>query len=50
MIMSERIKQEDDFPITAEALRITGIVLLVIFTLGLMCKCNEAWRCGQYYV
>ena len=34
MVMSTRIKQQlDDFPITAEALRITGIVLLVICTL-----------------
>ena len=40
MVMSTRIKQElDDFPITAEALRITGTVLLVIGTLGLPCKC-----------
>ena len=51
MVMSTRIKQQlDDFPITAEALRITGIVLLMISTLGLLCKCGQHWNCvdGEY--
>ena len=49
MVMSTRIKQElDEIPITAEALRITGIVLLVISTLGLLCKCGQHWHCGVY--
>ena len=47
MIMSERIKQEDDFPITAEALRITGTVFLVIGTLGLPCKCVYHYAVGD---
>ena len=51
MVMSARTKQElDDFPITAEALRITGIVLLVISTLGLLCKWGQHCQCryGEY--
>ena len=45
MIMSESIKQED-FEVTAEALRITGTVFLVISTLGLPCKCVYHWLYG----
>ena len=47
MVMSTQIKQQlDDFPITAEALRITGTVLVVIGTLGLPCKCVYHWLYG----
>jgi hypothetical protein len=47
MVMSTRIKLErDDFPITAEALRIAGTVFLVIGTLGLPCKCVYHWLYG----
>ena len=52
MVMSTQIKLErDDFPITAEALRITGTVFLVIGTLGLPCKCVYHWLygCNQRY-
>ena len=46
MVMSTRIKQQlDDFPITAEALRITGTVFVVIGTLGLLCRCG--YHCSK---
>ena len=48
MVMSTRIKQQlDDFPITAEALRITGTVFVVIGTLGLPCKCVYHYAVGD---
>ena len=46
MVMSTRIKQQlDDLPITAEALRITGTVFVVISLLGLLCRCG--YHCSK---